>query len=224
MIKYESILFDLDGTLADTAGDLGSALNRMLERRGRMPISAARIRSHASAGTRGLLRLGFGVGTEDSGYEALRHEFLELYEQSLVATTILFPGIAKLLDDIEASGLRWGIVTNKPHRFTLPLVHALKLIGRASCVISGDTTAHPKPHPAPLLKAAADMGLAPGACLYIGDDQRDIEAARAAGMDAIIALYGYLGVGSPPENWGANGVIESPGDLAKTIGLRVSTV
>lgn len=224
MLNYEAILFDLDGTLADTAGDLGYALNVMLESRDLAPVGIDRIRPHASAGTRGLLALGFGIGTDHPDYDAMRQEFLDIYERNLAQSTILFPGIPELLEAIEKAGLRWGIVTNKPHRFTLPVLHALKLMARASCVVSGDSTPFPKPHPAPLLKAAADMALAPRACLYVGDDERDIKAAHAAGMDAIVALYGYLGNGNPPETWGASGTIDSPADLGKRIGLRAEAV
>lgn len=219
MTNYQSVLFDLDGTLADTAGDLGYALNRMLESRHLPPVGIDEIRPHASGGTRGLLALGFGIGTDHQDYNELRREFLNNYELNLTRSTILFPGILDLLETLEKAGLPWGIVTNKPHRFTLPVLRALKLAHRAACVVSGDTTPHPKPHPAPLLKAAADMGLSPDVCLYVGDDERDIEAARAAGMDAIVAMYGYLGNGKPPQAWGASGTIESPAELAKRIGL-----
>ena len=224
MTDYQSVLFDLDGTLADTAGDLGYALNCMLESRDLPPVGIDLIRPHASAGTRGLLALGFGIGTDHQDYDALRREFLDIYEQNLDRSTILFPGVPDLLGALERAGLPWGIVTNKPHRFTLPVLRALRLTHRAACIVSGDTTPHPKPHPAPLLKAAADIGVSPEVCLYVGDDERDIEAANAAGMDSIIALYGYLGNGKPPLAWGASGTIESPADLVERIGLDARPV
>jgi N-acetyl-D-muramate 6-phosphate phosphatase len=222
--KYHAILFDLDGTLADTAGDLGHALNLMLTARGMAAVELSRIRPHASAGARGLLALGFNLDVDHPNYESMRQEFLEHYEQHLARSTTLFPGVRDLLDEIEAGGMRWGIVTNKPHRFTLPVLRALGLLEGAACVISGDTTAHPKPHPAPMLRAAADLSLNPGACLYVGDDKRDIDAAHAAGMPAIVALYGYIGHGSPPEAWGADGYIDSPLELMARIGLTAGSV
>jgi N-acetyl-D-muramate 6-phosphate phosphatase len=222
--EYRAILFDLDGTLADTAGDLGHALNLMLLARGKESVSLDRIRPHASAGARGLLELGFGIGTGHRDYESMRQEFLDHYEGNLARSTTLFPGVRELLQDLGQAGLRWGIVTNKPHRFTLPVLRALDLLDGAACVISGDTTPYPKPHPAPMLKAAADIGLAPETCLYVGDDKRDIDAAHAAGMPAIVALYGYIGHGSPPETWGADGFIDAPLDLMSRIGLTAGSL
>jgi N-acetyl-D-muramate 6-phosphate phosphatase len=208
-----AILFDLDGTLADTAPDLGYALNQQLlaRRMAALPLDA--VRAHASSGARGLLQIGFGITPDDDGYEALRDEFLDIYENNLARGSRLFPGIQTLLEQIEARGLPWGIVTNKAERFTLPLLRALDLLGRCACVICGDTTPHAKPHPAPLLAASASLDVAAGHCLYVGDDERDIQAGRAAGMAVVAARYGYLGNGRPPEQWGADAFIDDPMEL-----------
>lgn len=222
--RYSVILFDLDGTLADTAGDLAQALNRMREARSLPAMSLERLRPHASAGARGMLRAGFGLDPEHAEFEAMRTEFLDRYGQDLMGTTVLFPGIAELLASIEAAGLRWGIVTNKPERFTLPVLRGLELLDRAACVISGDSTPHPKPHPAPLQKACTDLRETPRACLYVGDDERDVISARAAGMDVMIAQYGYLGENSHPEAWGADGMVQSAWELAEIIGVEREAV
>ena len=220
MSDYDAVLFDLDGTLADTAGDLGHALNLQRKTRGLQPIPMASIRPHASAGARGLLRLGFDLEPGDPEYEAMRSEFLALYAQNLSRSTELFAGVASLLDTLSRFNLRWGVVTNKPKRFTIPVLRALGLLDRAACVICGDMASNPKPHPAPLLDAAAALNLRPAACLYVGDDERDVIAAHAAGMDVVVALYGYLGNGTPPQAWGAEGTIESPPDLVHLMRLE----
>lgn len=205
-----AVLFDLDGTLADTALDLGFALNQQRQRHGLPPLPHELIRPQASHGARGLLKVGFDVTPESENFAALRTEYLELYSQHICDHTVLFPGTAELLEALEARGLRWGVVTNKPARFTLPLLQALQLEKRAACIISGDSTANSKPHPEPLLTAAAQMRLTPGACLYVGDAERDVEAAVAAGMRALIANYGYLDENDLPETWGAHGRIDAP--------------
>lgn len=212
-LRGRAVLFDLDGTLADTAPDLGYALNRQLLDRGMAALPIEKVRSHASSGARGLLHTGFGITPEDAGYEAMRDEFLDIYENNLARDSRLFPGIETLLDQIESRGLRWGIVTNKAERFTFPLLRALGLMERSGCVICGDTTPHAKPHPAPLLAASAVLQLQAGNCVYVGDDERDVQAARAAGMPAIVARYGYLGNGRPPELWGADHIIDAPAQL-----------
>jgi len=208
-----AILFDLDGTFADTAPDLGHALNAMLATRGRPGLPIERIRKVASSGARGLLGLGFGLTPGEPEYEALATEFLDLYEQRLCADTRLFPGIPELLLTLEASGLPWGIVTNKAKRFTLPLMRLLGLDQRAGCVVCGDSTPYRKPHPQPLLAAVATIGIEPYGCLYLGDDERDMIAGRAAGMRVAVAEYGYLGEGNPPDTWNADLRIRHPLDL-----------
>ncbi|HZP93982.1 MAG TPA: HAD-IA family hydrolase [Burkholderiales bacterium] len=217
--RYDAVLFDLDGTLADTAGDLGFALNVQRSARGLSPLSEEQVRPHASAGARGLLQLGFGLGPDHPDYEAMRSEFLDLYAETLSRSTDLFPGIDEVLDVLEDRGLRWGIVTNKPQRFTRTVLEALKLSARAACVVCGDMVQHPKPHPASLIAAARLLDLPTEACLYVGDDERDIAAARAAGMDSVVALYGYLGQQGGPETWGATASIASPLHLLDLPGL-----
>lgn len=209
----QAVLFDLDGTLADTAPDLGGALNRQRQRRGLPPLPVAQVRPHASAGARGLLAVGFGLSPGDADYEPMREEFLALYGERLCEETRLFPGMPELLDELERRGVAWGVVTNKPERFTRPLMDALALGARAGCVVSGDTCAHPKPHPAPLLAASQRLAVDPGDCLYVGDDERDTRASLAAGMRSIVACYGYLGSGRPWQEWGAHAGIERPEDL-----------
>jgi phosphoglycolate phosphatase len=211
--RIEAVLFDLDGTFADTAGDLAHALNTLLQARGKPTLAPEQVRSVASSGSRGMLGVGFGIGPGDAGYEALVAEFLDVYERNLCRETRLFPGIAALLEGIEARGLHWGIVTNKAERFTFPLMRLLQLDARAACVVCGDTTPYRKPHPAPLLAAAERMGVAPAACIYLGDDERDMLAGRAAGMQVAVAEYGYLGVGNPPHTWPADVRVRDPQEL-----------
>ena len=210
MIK--AVLFDLDGTFADTAPDLGYALNCMREARGLAQLPIAAIRPVASLGARGLLGAGFSVTPEHPDYRSMRGEFLTLYEQNLCRDTRLFPGILELIDAIDARQLRWGIVTNKAERYAKPLLDLLHVGKRAACIIGGDTTGKIKPHPEPLLAASRALAIAPGACVYVGDDRRDIEAGRAAGMRTVAVTYGYLN-GSDPISWGADAVIERPQDL-----------
>lgn len=214
MIK--AVLFDLDGTLADTAPDLGHALNRQRADRGMESLPVDLIRTEASAGARGLLGLGFQIKPGDAGYEEMRDEFLNFYEENLCQDTKLFPGIAELLDEIEVRNLLWGIVTNKPARFTIPLLEKLSLSSRTACVISGGDTVHFKPHPEPLLTAIKILNIKPSECIYLGDDVRDVEASQAAGIEPVIAKYGYLGNGNePPELWGAEHLIEEPLELLR---------
>jgi phosphoglycolate phosphatase len=208
-----AVLFDLDGTLADTAPDLGHALNRQRIARGMPELPVEAVRAHASSGARGLLKAGFNITPEDPGYEAMRDEFLDFYAQNLARESDLFPGMASLLGRIEEMGLRWGVVTNKAERFTLPLLRLMGLFDRAAVVICGDTTPHAKPHPAPLLAAMQKLDLPAAGCIYVGDDERDVRAGQAAGMPVIVARYGYLGSGTPPEDWGADGFIDSPMEL-----------
>jgi phosphoglycolate phosphatase len=215
--RVRLVLFDLDGTLADTAPDLAGAVNRMRSARGLAPLPLEELRPLASHGARGLVGRAFGVAPGDAGYEDLRQEFFREYESALCVQSELFPLMQETLAEIEAAGVRWGIVTNKIARFTVPLVEALGLAGRAAAVVSGDTTPHAKPHPAPLLHALDTVGVAADAACYVGDDLRDVEAGRAAGLRTVIARYGYLGNGVPFTQWGADFVIDSPPELTRLI-------
>ena len=208
-----AVYFDLDGTLADTAPDLGAALNAQRARHGLAPLDLAVIRPHASHGTRGLLWVGFGLTPEQPGFAAMRAEYLAIYEEHLCVATCLFPGVPELLDALEARGVAWGVVTNKPARFTDPLLERLGLTGRAGCAVSGDTCARAKPHPDSLLHAAALAGLSPADCVYVGDAERDVQAALAAGMRAVVARYGYIAVTERPQDWGAHADIDAPMEL-----------
>ena len=210
-----AILFDLDGTLADTAPDLAAAVNLLRSARGLAPTAYELLRPTASAGARGMIGAAFGLLPSDDGYDALRDEFLDNYEAALAVRSSLFDGIAELLAAIEQAGLGWGIVTNKPARFTDPLVPQIGL-AHAACVISGDTTAHPKPHPAPLLEAARRLGLAPEHCWYVGDDVRDIEAGRAAGMLTVACGWGYCGA-VEPHSWNADYLLPTPQALQQLL-------
>ena len=208
-----AVLFDLDGTLADTAPDLGGALNRLLAEEGRAPLPPYQLRPHVSGGARGLIRVGFGLAPGDAEYSALVERFLDHYRGALCEGTVLFPGVAALLDGIEARGLKWGVVTNKAQRFTLPLIERLGLAQRAGCIVSGDSTPHPKPDPSPLFLACSTLQVAPGQTIYVGDDRRDIIAGRAAGMRTVTAAYGYLGGDEPYQTWQADEVIHEPLDI-----------
>ena len=209
-----AVLFDFDGTLADTAPDLGAALNRMLAKRGRPALPIDAVRPYASSGARGLLNIGFGVTPEDESYAAMRDEFLANYSEAICVHTRLFPGIEDLLASIESRNMIWGIVTNKAVRLTTPLVAHLGLSKRAGCVVGGDTTPHLKPHPASLLHAAEAIGIKPSECCYLGDDLRDIQAAKAAGMFSVAVEYGYSGTeNGGPRGWNAEAVIGTPLEL-----------
>ncbi|MFO1282324.1 MAG: HAD-IA family hydrolase [Burkholderiales bacterium] len=212
-LAIDAVLFDLDGTLADTAGDLAQALNRVLADRGLDPLPLEQLRRHASAGARGLLGAGLGLGPEDAGFADARDAFLRHYEAGLTRTTRLFDDVERVLAAIEDRGLSWGIVTNKAERYTGPVVLALGLAHRAGTIVCGDTTPHAKPHPAPLLHAASALRLPPSRCVYVGDDRRDVEAGNAAGMPTLVAGWGYLGNGGPPDDWPANGWLDAPADL-----------
>lgn len=203
-----AILFDLDGTLADTAPDLAGAVNRLRAARGLDPTPYDQLRPFASAGARGLLGVSFGVKPGDDQYEALRVAFLDEYESAMVDQSRLFDGVHEMLTALETRGVAWGIVTNKAARFTDPLVPLIGL-GRAACIVSGDTTAHAKPHPAPLLEAARRVEVDPRECWYVGDDLRDIQAGRAAGMATVAAAWGYCGKDGPA-TWGADAELATP--------------
>ncbi|SEJ63738.1 HAD family hydrolase [Paraburkholderia diazotrophica] len=213
----QGILFDLDGTLADTAPDLAAAVNKMRHERGLEMVPLEQLRPLASAGARGLLGGAFGIGPEHHDYSSMREEFLANYEADLCIETTLFPGIGDILDELDARGVRWGIVTNKVARLTEPLVAQLGLDTRAGCVVSGDTTPHSKPHPAPLLHAAKELDLPAERVVYVGDDLRDVQAGFAAGMVTVAAAYGYCGNDIPPTQWHARHVVNSPAELLELL-------
>jgi len=211
-VASKAVLFDFDGTLADTAADLAAALNRMRTERRMAALDAAAVRPYASMGARGLVRIGFGVTPEDPSYGVMREEFLRNYAEAICVHTRLFDGMERLLTALRRKALAWGIVTNKSMRFTERLVPALGLA--PDCVVGGDSTPHLKPHPAPLLLAAEKLRLPPADCVYVGDDLRDIQAARAAGMRCVAVEYGYHGVDNPgPRAWNADAVISRPEQL-----------
>lgn len=209
----KAVLFDLDGTLADTAPDLAFAVNKMRADRG-LPLTPFELlRPVASAGARGLLGVAFGIKPGDDGFDAMRTEFLANYAAHIADSTVLFDGVAELLAAIDAQGLRWGVVTNKPERYTDALLPLIGL-GHAACSVSGDTTPHPKPHPEPLFEAARRLQLQPGDCWYVGDDLRDIQAGKAAGMPTIAAGWGYCGL-AEPQGWDADCIAARAGDIAE---------
>ena len=212
-LDVDAVLFDLDGTLADTAGDLAGALNRVRADHGRPPLPVDALRAYASAGARGLLGAGMGLKPDDEGYAEARDAFLAHYAAGLTQTTQLFDGIEAMLAALESRGIAWGIVTNKAERYTGPVVVALGLAHRAGTIVCGDTTPHAKPHPAPLLHAASALRLPPSRCVYVGDDRRDVDAGNGAGMATLVANWGYLGNGEPASAWPAQGWLETPGDL-----------
>ncbi len=220
-MMVRAVLFDLDGTLADTAPDLAGALNQLLAERGRLPVPVERARPMTSSGARGMLRVGFGVDPAHSDYEPLKARFLDLYAARLCQATRLYDGIAEVLATLDARGIAWGVVTNKAERFTVPLLEALDLRPRAACIVGGDTTTAAKPHPDPLLHAARALALPVAHCLYVGDDLRDVQAARAAGMPVLAAAWGYLGEDADPLQWGADAVIDSPLAVLNYLGGRL---
>ena len=210
------MLFDLDGTLADTAPDLTDAVNRMLVEQGREPLPLARLRPFASAGARGLLQVAFGVGPDDPDYAVLRETFLEYYAEHPCRHTRLFPGIRELLGELQAREVPWGIVTNKATRFTERIVAELGL--EPACVACGDTTPHLKPHPASLLHAAGQLNIAPASCLYLGDDLRDMKAAQAAGAQPVAVEWGYHHPEhGGPGTWNAAAVISHPMEVVNLL-------
>ncbi len=217
--RYRAVLFDLDGTLIDSAPDLAEAGNGVRLGRGLPPLPLADYRPMTGAGARGMVGVALGPALDPSEFEAAKSVFLEAYARRLTRLTHVFPAMVPVLDRLDASGLPWGIVTNKAHRYTAPIVAHLGLASRAAAIISGDTTAHAKPHPAPLFEAARRMGLPPEACLYVGDDLRDVQAGRAAGMGTAAAGWGYLGLGEPIQCWGADHCIETPAELLQLLGV-----
>ena len=213
-----AVLFDLDGTLIDTAPDLGYALNLQRGRYGLPPLADETIRPQASHGARGLLGIGFDLQPEDARFAHMREEFLLLYADNICRHSRPFPGIVELLAELDARQLKWGVVTNKPARFTEPLMSVLDLAERAACIVSGDTCPQCKPHPAPMLAAAELCGASPAQCLYLGDAERDIQAATAAAMPALVAAWGYIDSTDQPGTWGARGQIRYPVETLDYLG------
>jgi N-acetyl-D-muramate 6-phosphate phosphatase len=213
-----AVLFDLDGTLLDTAPDLATATNSLREQHGLAPLPFAAIRPHVSHGGTALTRLALGVEPHSAGFDEARSTLLDLYRAALHHQTQLFEGMEHCLGQLEALGLAWGVVTNKPGWLTDPLMAALGLDRRAACVVSGDTTAERKPHPLPLLHACTLLGLQPSDCIYLGDAERDIEAARAAGIPGLVAGWGYLGAEDDPTAWQAEALLEHPHALLSWLG------
>ena len=209
----EAVLFDLDGTLVDTAPDMGGALNRLLVEESMAPIPLQTIRPYVSQGGLVLTRLGFAGKVPESEIEPLRQRFLELYRERVADESRLFDGFDAVLEHIEARGMPWGIVTNKPEWLTLPLLEGLGLDGRTAVVIGGDTLAERKPHPLPLQVAAQRLEIDCQNCVYVGDDERDIVAGKAARMKTLVAAYGYIEDAAAVAGWNADGSIDSPRDL-----------
>jgi N-acetyl-D-muramate 6-phosphate phosphatase len=217
--KAHAVLFDLDGTLVDSAPDLAGAGNEMRLHRGLDALPFERYRPLVGSGARGMVGVALQVGPDDQAFAALRDEFLDRYEARLTRESRVFGEMLPVLAALEAHPLRWGIVTNKAARFTTPVVRGLGLAERAAVVISGDTTPHAKPHPAPLLEAARRLGVQPASCLYVGDDERDVQAGRAAGMRTVAVAWGYLGLGEPIDAWRADAVIERPDELLQLLAM-----
>ena len=208
-----AVLFDLDGTLIDSAPDLGAAADQMRVARNLPSLPLELYRPMAGAGARGMLGVAFGIGPSDPDFELLREEFFLNYEQCMSTRTTVFDGVVQLLAQLEQRRLPWGVVTNKSSRFTIPLTRGMPLFDNAAVIVSGDTTPHAKPHPAPLLEAARRMGVNASQCLYVGDDERDVVAGLAAGMKTVAATYGYLGKASDVRSWGAHAEINAPSAL-----------
>ena len=215
--NIKAVLFDLDGTLVDTAPDLGHALNLQLIKHGKKPLADAVIRPFASHGSRGLIGLGFGITPKDEPFLALRDEYLDTYDTVFTRSPTLFDGIESLLKALEKQGIKWGIVTNKPRRFTNRLIESMQLSVTPACVVSGDDAAQPKPAPLTLLLACEQIGVTSQECMYVGDAERDIEAGRAADMKTVVALFGYIDATDKPEEWGADAMINTPSEVLALI-------
>ncbi len=216
-----TVLFDLDGTLVDTAPDMGYALNQVLRELGHPPRPLEELRPFTSHGSLGLIRHALGFGAKHDRFAEIRQRFLDIYKENLLNDTRLFPGTEALLRGLENAGLRWGVVTNKPAWLTDPLLNLLELSNRAACVVSGDTAARPKPDPDPLHHACELLACSTAECIYVGDAERDIIAGNRAGMITLIALFGYLHDDDHPETWGASGMIDSPLGVLSWLGIDV---
>ena len=216
-LNTRAVLFDLDGTLLDTAPDMAGALNRLRLEEQLAPLEFSAVRPHVSNGARAMVRLGFGVDQGEPGFEPLRQRFLVCYEQGLCIETRPFPGIDVVLDVLEQLGVPWGVVTNKPGWLTQPLLAALQLAERAAVVVSGDSTPQRKPNPEPLLHACRALHLRPAECTYVGDSARDMEAALRAGMQALAVTFGYIPAGDDPARWGAHALVTSPDEILQRL-------
>jgi len=216
-IETKAVLFDLDGTLIDSAPDLGAAADKMRTDRGLASYPLERYRPMAGAGARGMLGVAFGITPESPEFDVLREEFFVTYERRMLLNTQVFDGVQALIEGLREQGLPWGVVTNKSMRFTDPLTRAIPLFASAGAVVSGDTTPFSKPHPEPLREAARRLGVAAEACIYVGDDERDIIAGRAAGMRTVAATYGYMGSQADSVLWNADASISSPLELLKLL-------
>ena len=212
-----AILFDLDGTLIDSAPDLGAAADRLRTDRGLESLPLHAYRPLAGTGARGMLSVAFGITPEHPDFPGLREEFFSNYERCIHERTEVFAGVPELVATLTQQSMKWGVVTNKMTRFTSLIAQRVALFGAAGAIVSGDSTPYSKPHPAPLFAAAQQLGLEPHECIYVGDDERDIQAGRAAGMGTVAAMYGYLGTGAMPADWGADAMIYSPLDLLKLL-------
>lgn len=217
--NIDAVLFDLDGTLLDSAPDLAFAANELRIVRGLEPLPLSHYRPFVGTGARGMLRIALEVNQESLAFETLREEFFAAYARCMGQHSQLFEGVARLLQQLQYNGLSWGIVTNKAERFALPIARTIDEFSTAGAVVCGDTTEHSKPHPLPLLHAAKQMGVEPGRCIYVGDDERDMQAAHAAGMQSVAAAYGYLGGTESVEEWKPGAVIKSPIDLTHLLRL-----
>lgn len=214
-----AVLFDLDGTLADTAPDMARTVNAMRSARSLPPVPLEAVRPFVSRGARGMIGAAFGVTPEHGEFAAMREEFLAIYADNLCVDTRLFPEMEELLDLLDDRGLAWGVVTNKFERLARSVIDGLGIGARSAVLVGGDTCERAKPFPDPLLHAASVLSLAPSTVLYVGDDERDVQAARAAGMPVLAAAYGYLGDGPAPTRWGADAVVDSPAGIARWAGL-----
>ena len=212
---FGAVLFDLDGTLVDTAPDMVAVLDDLQKNEGQVPLPYATARAQVSNGAAGLIHLAF-PDADAANHERLRLQYLELYQESVCVHSTLFPGLAELLDRLDADQCPWGVVTNKPARMTDPLLAGLGLSLRAACAISGDTLEQRKPHPAPLLLASEQTGVAPARSVYVGDAARDIEAGRAAGMATIAVEYGYINE-DDPQTWDADHIAADTAELTKLL-------
>jgi len=215
-----AVLFDLDGTLIDSAPDLGAAADQMRLARDLPSLPLDRYRPMAGAGARGMLGVAFGITPDHEDFPALREEFFRNYEQRMTRDTFAFDGVAELLSRLRELGFAWGVVTNKSMRFTGPLTQAMPLFATAGAIVGGDSTPHSKPHPAPLFEAARQLGLPPRQCIYVGDDERDVAAGRAAGMPTVAATYGYLGGTPDVDRWNPDARISSPMALLALLQIR----